>query len=95
MAVKITDVVITPQDFDLSWQGIKTKHSNWNSIKNLKDWRTVNHSSHSSPLEVTVGEPIVVTVSAVDVTWGVINEDFASWGDIKNLSNWKAVLNYH
>ena len=95
MAVKITDVVITPSDINPSWQGIKNNFSTWNDLSDLQSWDSVKHGGLSFPLEVTVGETIVVTVSAVDITWEVINNEFADWNDVKNnASNWKAILNY-
>lgn len=96
MAVKITDVIITPKGLEPNWQHIKTNFSTWEDVNTLSDWRTVNHCGVASPLEVTVGETITVTVKAVDVTWGIVNEDFTTWNDLKtNNANWNAILNHH
>ena len=95
MAVRITDVVITPNNVDLSWQGVKNNFSNWNAVSDLSKWDSVKRGGLSFPLEVTVGETIIVTVSAIDVTWEVVKNEFTDWDDVKNNApNWKSILNH-
>lgn len=96
MAVKIIDVVISPVDKDISWNGLQNTFSDFRSIKELSDWRDVNHVGVDSPLTVTVGTGIKVIVTAVDTNWKYISDNFQDWSVVKSeFTNWNSILNYH
>ena len=96
MAVKITDVIVTTADEDISWEGLSNKYPTWEQVKNLSDWKDVRHLGIKSPLTVTVGTPIKVTVTAVDIDWDYIKNNFNDWSTVRaEFTNWNSIHNYH